>query len=151
MYTVIPDEVIQALEIGWDDSANPPKPYIANLPPEARVVRDFLNTPFWEGHVEFSYPGVLERSGRVSNDSGFFFATNLEPDDIPFTGVQVFDPIGTITLSDNAFDLLMSRYFRFLIDYAQSRCLKVIQESWWDDFLGATKQIEERVKNASSV
>ncbi|MBD2354459.1 hypothetical protein H6G41_07430 [Tolypothrix sp. FACHB-123] len=140
----IDDAVIDALTVEWDDQNSPPKPYIANVPPEARVIRDFLNTPFWGNRIRFIFSGVLERSGRISDESGFLFPEDLEPGDEPFDGVQMFDPLDTITLSDGAFDRLMSRYFRVVLDRAESLNLPITQEPWWGAFADATVQIEQR-------
>ncbi|MEH2077043.1 MAG: hypothetical protein V7K57_22025 [Nostoc sp.] len=143
----IDDAAIDALEVGWDDINTPPKPYVAHVPPEARVIHDFLNTPFWGNRLRFIFSGVLERSGRISDESGFLFPSDLEPGDQIFEGVQMFDPLDTITLSNGAFDRLMSRYFRVVLDHAESTGLPITQEAWWGAFADATPQIEERTKD----
>lgn len=149
MYEQIPDFLIETIQIGWDDSRHPSRPCTTPLPGKARVICDFISTPYWESHVKFFFSGVLEHTGRISNDSGFLFDKNIEPGDEPFTGVQLFDPLDAITLSDHAFDKLMSRYFRVLIDHAVLKQLEVIQEPWWSNFVDATIQIEQRLKATS--
>ncbi|BAY62180.1 hypothetical protein NIES22_22490 [Calothrix brevissima NIES-22] len=139
----IDDAVIDALDIGWDDTNA--RPYVSNAPEEVRVIRDMLDMRFcWESRVEFFFPGVLDRIGRVTNESGFLFPEDLEPGDEPFDGVQMFDPLDTITLSDGAFDRLMSRYFRVVLDRSESLKLPITQEPWWSAFADATVQIEQR-------
>lgn len=144
----IDDAVIDAVTMGWDDTNKLPKPHVANIPPEARVIDDFLNTPFWGDRVRFIFSGVLERTGRISDESGFLFPSDLEPDDQPFEGVQMFDPLDTITLSDAAFDRLMSRYFRVVLDHAGRMRLPITQEAWWGAFAGAVPQIEARANKS---
>jgi hypothetical protein len=140
----IDDAVIDALEIGWDETNA--KPYVANVPPDARVIRDFIDQRFWEHHIEFFFPGVLEQIGRISNEQGFWFASDLEPDEQSFEGVQISDPLDTIKLSNGAFDRLMSRYYRVVLDHAEGMRLPITQEVWWGAFARAVPQIEARAR-----
>jgi hypothetical protein len=89
------------------------------------------------------------KSSRAGNEySGFTFQSDLEPDDEPFEGVEMFDPIDTIHISEGAFDHLMSRYFNAIIEGATAHQKPEIQEEWWQDFVEIARELDARVNNS---
>ena len=85
------------------------------------------------------------------NGSGFRYAHNeLDPDEEPFEGVEIYDPLGELYVTQAAFDGLMNRYFSALRDGATKQQAPVVQQPWWPDFLQIAQQVEKRVANGAS-
>jgi hypothetical protein len=148
MPELIDDRAVDALHIVWDESPRFTGPRVVNAPPELRVIRDFLSLESWPHFVQFFLPGVVERHQHVSNESGFRFQSDLDPGEEPFAGVELFDPLDTIHLSEPAFDRLMSRYVQVIIQAVTAGQRPELRERWWQDFLDGARALEHRVAEA---
>jgi hypothetical protein len=147
---LIDDSKVDALNIVWEESPRYSGPRVVDAPPELRMIRDFLSTRFWQHFVQFIAPGVLRRHGRISNESGFTFQSDLDPGDERFEGVQMVDPIDTIYISEGAFDRLMSRFFNAVIDGARRHQKPVIHADWWPELVSTARDIERRAYGKES-
>lgn len=145
METLLDDQLVDTLQIVWEETPQYSGPRVRDSPAELRVLRDFLTTQFWQSRVQFIADGVLNRHGRVQEYSGFLFPEDMDPDDEPFEGVMVFDPLDTIYLSDGAFARLMNRYFETIIEGVASHQKDELKEAWWPEFLDIAQQIKYRV------
>lgn len=141
---LIPDQQVDTLQIVWEETPQYSGPRVVDTPPELRMIRDFLSTRFWQNFVRFIAPGVLNHHGRVNEYSGFTFQSDLDPDDDPFEGVEMFDPIDTIHISEAAFDRLMSRYFNTIVEGAAAHQKPETQEEWWQDFVENARELYAR-------
>lgn len=141
---MLPDQLVDSLSVTWEERPGYSGPRLAGHGDELRVLKDFLQTAFWPGLVRFIAPGVLNRHGRVRQQSGFLFPADMDPDDEQFEGVMLFDPLDTIYISDGAFDRLMARYFDTLITGATSHNKPVVAEEWWAEFVDSARKLHER-------
>jgi hypothetical protein len=144
MSPLVPDPSVDALEIVWEESANFSGPRVVDCPTELRLIRDLLTRRWWQSFARFILPGVSLRHGRVYEYSGFRFPSDLDPDETPFDGVQMFDPIETIRLSEPAFVRLMARYFEAIVEGATGNDRPEIHDDWWEDFAAGARTIAGR-------
>lgn len=148
---MIDDPHVDALRIVWDDdSLGGPGPRVVDAPPERRLLRDFLSRETWQQFVQFILPGALNHHGRVAEYSGFRFPSDLDPDDEPFEGVELFDPIDTLHLSEAAFDRLMSRYFDVIVQGVTENQRPELREPWWPRFVQGAQELSARAQNGSA-
>ena len=150
MSDLIDDHAVEALSIIWDQSLGYSGPRIVDAPHELRVVKDFLSRETWQHFVQFIQPSTLNHHERVMEYSGFRFQSDLDPDDEHFEGVEVFDPLDTIHISERAFDRLMARYFDVIVRGVTTHHLPEAREVWWQAFVANTRLLEERIQNASA-
>jgi hypothetical protein len=104
-------------------------------------------------HSELPYvaSGVRDREGIGTNGTGFQYDTDeLDPDEDPLDGVRIYNVLGEADLSRGAFERLMTRYFRAIIENAQRTKHPVRNEPWWPAFVEAVQNIEERTNLAGS-
>ena len=149
MSELIDDSAIDAVGVVWDASSAHSGPRVVDAPPSLRVVRDFLTRSTWQRFAQFILPGVLAHHGRVDNDSGFRFQGDLDPDDDPLPGVELFDPIDTIYLGEGAFDRLMSRFFEAIVDGVTAHSRHEVTEAWWNHFVAGTQELTTRANSTS--
>ena len=147
MSNLIADRTVDALRIIWDQSPGYIGPRVVVASPELRMIKDFLSRETWQHFVQFIVPGALHHHGRVMEYSGFKFQGDLDPDDEPFDGVEMFDPIETIHISEGAFDRVMSRYFGVIIQGVTAHQGPELQEGWWPAFVTNARLIDERVRS----
>ena len=141
---MIPDASVDGLVLAWVEEPGWRGPRVVGAPPELRMFRDFLTRSSWQHFVRFIAPGVLARHGRVAEYSGFQFASDLEPGDEPFEGVELFDPIDTLHVSEGAFDRLMSRYFDCIIEGVHAHGGPEAQQGWWPELVRLADQLRQR-------
>lgn len=149
MNDVIDDSKVDALHIIWEQSPEYTGPRVVGALPELRVIKDFLSRNNWQRFVQFIVPGVLHHHGRVDEYSGFRFPSDLDPDEEPFDGVEMFDPLATLHISEAAFDRIMSRYFEVIIHGVTTHRHPEIHEGWWQAFVASARAIEQKVKWSS--
>lgn len=101
---------------------------------------------FNESEMGYVASGVLARQGIGTNGTGFRYPTDeLEPEEDPLEGVEVYNPLGEIQVSIPAFERLMSRYFRAFISEAEKRKLPIVDKPGWTEFVSAIEKIEKRI------
>ncbi|HEX8113456.1 MAG TPA: hypothetical protein VF516_37255 [Kofleriaceae bacterium] len=144
MSDLIDDRAVDALQIVWDTSCAGPR--VVDSPPELRMIQEFLSRDTWQHFVQFILPGVVGHHQRVAEYSGFRFQSDLDPDDDPFEGVEMFDPIDTIHISEAAFDRLMSRYFDTIVRGATENLRPEIRESWWPKIVDGARTLGDRAR-----
>jgi hypothetical protein len=148
MSTLINDDAVDGLQIVWDESPRFTGPRVVNASPELRVIRDLLSHESWQHFVQFFLPGALHHHGRVSNESGFRFQSDLDPGDEPFEGVELFDPLDTIHISEPAFDRLMNRYFEVIIRAVAAHQGPELGAPWWQAFVDGARALDHRIRGA---
>jgi hypothetical protein len=144
MSDLIDDRTVDAVRIIWDQSPGHTGPRVVDAPAELRMLGDFLSRATWPHFVQFILPGVMAHHGRVMEYSGFRFQSDLDADDEPFQGVELFDPIGTIYVSEAAFDRLMSRYFDSIIRGVIEHQRPEVHEAWWQGFVTSARVLADR-------
>lgn len=144
MTDLIGDEAIDSVGFAWEELPQYSGTRVINFPPELRIIRDFLETSFWQSLVRFIAAGVLEQHMRGRDYNGFMFPGDLDPGDEPFEGVMLWDPIDTVYLSAGAFDRLMSRFFDTVIDGVTRYQKPEVNEAWWPEFVAVARQIRMR-------
>jgi hypothetical protein len=146
------DEAIDGLRIVWAEEPGYSGPRVEGCPTELRILKDFLSTGHWQRFVQFIAPGVLARHGRGVECSGFLFPEDFDAEDFeeegvePFEGVQLYDPIDTIHVSQPAFDRLMSRYFDTIVEAVQANRRPEAAEDWWPTFEGSARELRRRAE-----
>ncbi|MEO7735371.1 MAG: hypothetical protein ABIY55_30740 [Kofleriaceae bacterium] len=145
MSDLIDDRTVDDLRIIWDQSPGYVGPRVVDAPTELRMIRDFLSRETWQHFVQFIMPGVMEHHGRVMEYSGFRFQSDLDADDDPFQGVEMFDPIDTIYIREAAFDRLMSRYFDTVIRGVVEHQRPEAHEPWWQGFVASARVLADRL------
>jgi hypothetical protein len=113
------------------------------------MVRDFLSRETWQHFAQFILPGASSHHGRIAEESGFRFPSDLDPDEEPFDGVELFDPIDTFYVSEAAFDRLMSRYFEVLVQGVTANQRPELAEPWWPGFAQSMHALTARVHERS--
>lgn len=173
MDEMIDDTLIDSIEISWVPGM-PTKYTAATVPdfPGAAMLRGFLSRSYWTGLLFFA-EGVVDHTGRDSNDSGFRFG---DEDGEDFDGVEddddededdeededeneegddegdgdhtvpvvhVYNPYDTVMMSEPAFVRLMSRLFSTIVDGASAEPNDVVQEDWWPQFVELSAEVRE--------
>lgn len=143
MSDLIDDQKIDGLRVEWGDAG----PCVVDAPPELRMIQEFLSRDTWQHFVQFILPGILGHHQRVAEYSGFRFQSDLDPDDDPFDGVEMFDPIDTIHISEAAFDRLMSRYLDAIVRGVTEHARPEAREAWWPGVVDGARILAERVRS----
>lgn len=150
MPRLIEDRGLDALRIEWSArSPGKPRPVVLGGPPELRILRDFLSRETWQSFARFILPGALNHHGRIAEDCGFRFRSDLDPDEEPFEGVELFDPIDTIYISEAAFDRLMSRHFDVIVQGVAANQRPELDEPWWPGFATSARALATRAQGQS--
>jgi hypothetical protein len=147
MRQVIPDELVDGLSIVPAKTDRPARAIgVIEGPDELRVLKSLLDFPSWS-EMMYVASGVRDREGIGADGTGFRYPTDeLDPGEEPLEGMDVYSPLGEVQVSVPAFERLMARYFRALITGAERHRDPVIRASWWPDFVKATVQIEDRLR-----
>jgi hypothetical protein len=95
----------------------------------------------------WSFFPVLVRNTLNGEDASFNskivrFAANAEPGEPEFDGVIVENPLGQVNLGREAFERLVARFARVVVDGATRDDAPVIREPWWDEAVGCTEGLE---------
>ncbi|MEA2670303.1 MAG: hypothetical protein QOG45_523 [Chloroflexota bacterium] len=113
-------------------------------PEEALPIIFTLDAIGWT-ELLYTANGVRDRKASDWDDVGFNYPSDIsEPDEEPFDGVEVHNPIFEVIVSEKAFDRLMARFFRVLVIGAGAARDPVITTDWWPSFLTIVKDLEKR-------
>ncbi|WP_163512626.1 hypothetical protein [Fodinicola acaciae] len=147
MTTSLPDSVLDAI------ACEPVRTRPARLfcavtgPPAATVVTDFLSLQHWS-KLRYFLEGVRRQAGADFDDAGFAYDTDeRDPDEVPFTGVELYMPWDGVLVSRSAFDRLMARFFAAVTRGAIAQDDAATREPWWPDFVAAVDDIQRRCDN----
>jgi len=144
MSDMIQDSKIKTLQVDWVDLPRHTGPRVIDPAGDLRVIREFLTRDPWQWFIQFVIPGVVAHHGRVVEYSGFHFIGDLDPGDELFEGVQIFDPIDTIYVSEAAFEQLMSRYVAVIVNAVTERQRPEMNEPWWPELVANGRLLAER-------
>lgn len=148
MNNIIANKTLDDIDIIWDNIDK--KARVLNCSPQLRVISDFFSRTQWST-LMYIAQAVRDEENMGINGSGFRYAHNeLDPDEEPFEGVEIYDPLGELYLTPAAFDRLMNRFFSALRDGAIKQQAQIVQQSWWRNFIKNAKYVEKRVKNRGS-
>src|SRR5262245_58060912 len=89
--------------------------------------------------------GVVGGTQVDVNGTGFRFPEDQDPDEEPFEGVEVSNPLGEVYVSRPAFERLIARYLRANITGAEENGLPVVNEPWWGELKAKTAELEARI------
>ena len=151
MNKLVSDRLIEDIEIKPVDMKLYHDPIKVHSSPKLAVVAGTLNF-FGLNKINYVASAVLDREGVGINEIGFRYPTDeLDPEEEPLQGVEIYNfSFGEIQLSVPAFEKLMARYFRAVIEETQKQVAiekpedNPTKESWWSEFVNATEQIEQR-------
>ncbi|MEA2672665.1 MAG: hypothetical protein QOG45_2885 [Chloroflexota bacterium] len=116
-------------------------------PVAARVVASVLDVFGWSS-LMYLAGGVRDRQGIGKDGSGLQYpGDELDPWDEAYDDVLVYDPLGEALVGLLAFERLVARYFRALVDGAERIHDPVTREPWWPEFVAATEEVERRVSS----
>ena len=93
--------------------------------------------------------GVADRQGIGTDRVGFRFPTDddLDPGE-EFEGVEIYNPLGTVHVSLDAFERLMVRFFHALILGAEAYDEPITRTPWWQTFKEQTARVAKRAHDA---
>ncbi len=60
-------------------------------------------------------------------------------------GVELYDPIDTIHVTEAAFDRMMARYFQVIVEGVTSHDRPEAHEAWWGRWVEAADTLKNRV------
>jgi len=138
------DSLVDQIEIDWIPTSPSKGPVVRNAASELRMIKDFFDHNRWQTLARFILPGVMHHHQRVAEYSGFRFSSDLDPDEKPFDGVQMYDPIDTIHVGEAAFDRVMSRYFTAIVKGVVDDRRPEQSEPWWPSFVDDVDQLVAR-------
>lgn len=141
---ILEDRKVDAIQFVWDDASIARAPQAIGAEPGLRAVHDFFVGVSWQFLARFAAPAVLNRHGLHIEGNGFAFPSDLDPDQEPFDGVRLEDPIETIYIGNSAFDRLMSRFFNTVIEGAMLRQVPEVREDWWPEFVATARAVQAR-------
>ena len=78
------------------------------------------------------------------NDSGFRFQSDLDPDEEVFEGVELFDPLDEIYFDEKAFERLVLKFFKAVIE-GSTLHPKLANEHWWSEFISIVDRLEAKL------
>lgn len=143
MNSTINNPIIDQLEIVWDDAHQ--RLRVLNCPRELRVIRDYFSRSH-TSTLMYIARAVRDQENVGINGSGFRYAHNeLDPGEEPFEGVEIYDPLDELYISQEAFDGLMNGFFSALRKGAKNRLAK---EPWWQEFVDISQQLKKRVTSS---
>lgn len=139
----INNQIIDQLEIVWDDARQ--RVRVLNCARELRVIRDYFSRSH-ASTLMYIARAVRDQENMGINGSGFRYAHNeLDPNEEPFEGVEIYDPFDELYVTQEAFDGLMNGFFSALRKGAKKALAK---EPWWKEFVDISLQIEKRVTSS---
>lgn len=153
MNKLVNDQLIEEIEIKPVDMKLYHDPIKVHSSPELAIIAGSLNF-FGLNKIDVVSSAVLDREGIGINEIGFRYPTDeLDPGEEPLQGVEIYNfSFGEIQLSIYAFEKLMARYFRAVIEETERQVAiqkpedDPTKKSWWSEFVGATEQIEQRLQ-----
>ena len=138
----ISDQIIDNIQISWDGEPEYIFTKAENVPEEYMMLTDFLKITNWV-FIRFMAEGIVARSSRGMNDSGFRYAEDLDEQEERFEGVRIYDYYDAFTISEPAFIRMMSRLLDVLVIGAESHHLAVTKEGWWTEFVDLSVKIQQ--------
>lgn len=97
-------------------------------------------------HLRYYADCVKDAMGGSYDEVGFLYDSDERwPGDEPFTGVCVHVPWAKSVVGRDAFERLMARFYRAMIDVATRARDPVTRSSWWPQFTGDVAVLTERV------
>ncbi len=145
------DNVVDAISI---DPAAAPHRVIRSVgvvtgPDAALPVITTLESFGWDSLL-YAAEGVRDREGIGENGVGFRYPDDaLNWGEEPGEGVEVYNPLWEVTVSVDAFERLMARFFRSLIAGAEAAGDPVVREPWWPELSAIAAKIEQRAASPS--
>ncbi len=143
MNNIMNNQIIDQLEIVWDDAHQ--RLRVLNCPSELRVIRDYFSRSH-ASTLMYIARAVRDQENMGINGSGFRYAHNeLDPDEEPFEGVEIYDPFDELYVSQEAFDGLMNGFFSALRKGSRNRLAK---QPWWEEFVEIGLQLKKQVTSS---
>ena len=154
MNKLVDDKLIETLEIKPVENKLYFRPVKIYGSQELITIYSSLNF-FSMSEMNYVASAVLDREGIGTDGTGFRYPTDeLDPGEEPLQGVEIYNPsFGEAQLSIPAFEKLMARYFRAVIEETQKQVKQTKPEDdpthkpWWSEFISATEQIEQRLQH----
>jgi hypothetical protein len=115
------------------------------FPEDFFILASTLSIYTWNS-VEKIYKAISEKYGYSYNDIGFTFPSEAMEWGEIIEGVKVYNPMGELILTEEIFEILISKYFRALISYADINKDPVKRSSWWLDFIRTAEFLENKLK-----
>ena len=143
MKKIVETNLIDKINIIWEESPTFTGTRVPNCPPELRVIKDFFYKSYW-GEVISIARGINNYYGVGMNDSGFRFQSDLDPDEEVFEGVELFDPLDEIYVDERAFERLILKFFKAVIE-GSTLHPKLTKEAWWTEFISIVNQLETKL------
>jgi hypothetical protein len=114
--------------------------------PSARVLMDMLTYSSWPDLHHFS-KAVESRVGTSIDDAGFRYPVEdmLGTGEIPFEGVNVFDPLDDVYMSRPAFERAWTRFLLGLVADVDRDSDPVRDQPFWPDFLARAYRLRDRL------
>ncbi|MEB3294602.1 MAG: hypothetical protein VKJ24_15710 [Synechococcales bacterium] len=145
MNHLIKDSLVEGILIGTDKHESSLKVVTQISEPKELLILTSSLSFFSLSDLLYIASGVRDQEGIGIDGTGFRYPTDeLDPDEEPLEGVQVYNPLGEVQISIPAFERLMLRYFSTLISEAEQHHNPVVDQHWWNDFVRMTKIIEQR-------
>jgi hypothetical protein len=118
----------------------------ATGPTSARVVFDAMTFLPWYGLAKFA-TGIEERIGMSFDEVGFRYPVEeeLNPGEAPFEGVNAWDPLDNVYLSQSAFERAWLRFLTALVQSAEREHDRVEKESFWPEFVARVQRLQARL------
>ena len=153
MNKLVDDKLIETLEIKPVENKLYFRPVKIYGSQELITIYSSLNF-FSMSEMNYVASAVLDREGIGTDGTGFRYPTDeLDPGEEPLQGVEIYNPsFGEAQLSIPAFEKLMARYFRAVIEETQKQVKEKKPEDdptkkpWWSEFVSATEQIKQRLQ-----
>ena len=110
--------------------------------PDDATLRALLEPQRWR-LLRYWLRALGQGLGGESDDLGFSLDTDEDwPEDEAFTGVKVFAPWDDeVLLGREAFDRLMARFYRCVVESAKHRNDPATREEWWPAFERAALEL----------
>lgn len=117
---------------------------LAGHPRELLPIECFLAEIDWWSLSDLIVPQILDRTGADSNGAGFNYDDQENPGSNEVT--IHWDDL-TATLSVSAFEKLMLRFMRTVIDAEEQRRSALTQKPWWPELIAGVEKLAARVRS----
>ncbi|MCB9736112.1 MAG: hypothetical protein H6745_26290 [Deltaproteobacteria bacterium] len=141
MLEKLDDSVVDGVGVTWDDG---PTHVLTRVQGQVPAITSLMNVTAW-WTIQAYAAGAARHHDRAINDKGFRFPEFREPDDPEFSGVLVYDYFNQVEVSTAAFDRMMARLLRTLVDGATRDGVEAVTSDWWPAFVADTEAVEARV------
>lgn len=142
MKIIADTNIVNQINIVWEESPNFSGTKVLNCPSELRVIKDFFSKSYWQDTILIAR-SIKNHYGIDINGSGFRFTTDLEPDEKVFEGVELYDPYDEVYIDEKSFKNLTLKFFKALLQGANSHKRELlVNSSWWTEFTSIVTQLE---------